>query len=280
VLPGATVIEHIVDTSLSPRHAIILDPPNQTPDVAACRAVASVRGGTHMILVGGSTGVTPSNTLATVVAIQSALAHQEQQARSAGDPAAAGWRVPVVLFPCGAQALSPQADATLFPMLLNTRNQRYLVGEPLRMAPLVRQYGVAPLPTAYLVCAPGGTVGRVADVDLIEPHDTQRVRDYVLTAACFGFRLIYLEAGSGAQTPAATELVKAAKEASGLPVVSSGGIRTPEAACAAAEAGADWVVTGSLVELIEDPTELTARLRDLIAALRPTGLPIRPYATP
>ena len=239
------------------------------PNEDVARACVSPDG--LSVVIGGSTRVTPANTLATVVAIQNALAARAVAAEAEGDPAATRWRVTVVLFPCGAQGLSPSADAALFPMLLNTRDPRYLMGEPLRMAPLVRAHGVPPLPTAYLVCAPGGTVGRVADADLIQSDETLRMHQYALTAACFGFRLVYLEAGSGSHTPTELDLVRVAKEASRLPVVSSGGIRTPRDAHAAAAAGADWIVSGSLVERIADLNELSVQLRDLVDALRPTG---------
>jgi phosphoglycerol geranylgeranyltransferase len=261
------ILTYLLDPALGPRHAIIIDPPNQAPEVAALRALAAVRAGSRMILVGGSTDVTPANTANTVAAIQNQLDHLANGAQRDGDPAASDWRVPVVLFPCGANGLCAGADASLFPMLLNSRDRRYLVGEPLSMAPLIQRFGIVPVSMAYLVCRPGGAVGRVADVDLIERNDLERVSAYASVAAYYGFRLVYLEAGSGADQPVPGELVAAAKAASGLPVISSGSICSAKDAFDAVAAGADWVVTGSLTEAIADPTELTARLRDLVEAM-------------
>ena len=39
------------------------------------------------------------------------------------------WKVPVVLFPQGAAALSPAADAITFMMLMNSKSPRYLIEE-------------------------------------------------------------------------------------------------------------------------------------------------------
>src|SRR5205809_7514754 len=65
-------------------------------------------------------------------------------------------------------------------------------------------------------------------------------------------KLVYLEAGSGAPEPVPDRLIRAVREAVEIPVVVGGGIRTPEAAKAATHAGADIVVTGTIVEVARD----------------------------
>ena len=48
--------EYMCDRSNGTRHAIVIDPADQSPDVAANRALAAANAGSQMILVGGSSG--------------------------------------------------------------------------------------------------------------------------------------------------------------------------------------------------------------------------------
>jgi len=61
-----------------------------------------------------------------------------------------------------------------------------------------------------------------------------------------------LEAGSGAPEPVPDRLIRAVHEAIGIPLIVGGGIRTPEAASAVSRAGADVVVTGTIVEVARE----------------------------
>ena len=148
-------------------------------------------------------------------------------------------------------------------MLMNSTSRRFLVGEQLRGAPYIDKFGIDALPTGYVVCHPGGKVGEVGDAELVMPDDTSLVKAYSLTAAMYGFKLLYLEAGSGAENQVDPELIKSAKTTEGLTMLVGGGIRTPQQAQIAAEAGADWIVTGTLTE---DATDL-ADLRQKINAI-------------
>ena len=151
--------------------------------------------------------------------------------------------VPVVLFPGGAHALSPSADGILFMMLMNSNNPRFLIGEQVKGATWLYENGVEMLPTAYLICEPGGKVGEVGNATpLVSPEE---VISYSLCAKGYGMKIVYLEAGSGAAYPVHKDMIKAAH--AGCLIV-GGGIRTKEDVRNAVEAGADWIVTGTLVE--------------------------------
>jgi phosphoglycerol geranylgeranyltransferase len=71
-------------------------------------------------------------------------------------------------------------------------------------------------------------------------------------------QLVYLEAGSGADKPVPPEMIETVKMNIDVPLIVGGGIRTPEAAAAAREAGADIIVTGTFVEQCSDDTLLRA----------------------
>lgn len=262
-----TTLSYVTDTKGRVRHVTLIDPDKQSPQIASDRACVAVEAGTSMIFVGGSTDTPDEIVHATCVAIQEGLELRAFAASQSPDGDELRWQVPVVLFPGGSHALSPAADAITFMMLMNSTDRRFLVGEQLRGAPYLDKFGVDALPTGYLVCHPGGKVGEVGSADLLMPDDVDLVKAYSLTAAMYGFKLLYLEAGSGADKQVNSELIKSARTTDGLTIIVGGGIRTPEQAKLAAESGADWVVTGTLTEDATDLNDLKSKIAAICSAL-------------
>jgi phosphoglycerol geranylgeranyltransferase len=229
--------------------------------------MVAVECGSSMIFVGGSTDTPDAVVHSTCQAIQEAFELRAFAASQDPESDEAQWQIPVVLFPGGAHALSPAADAITFMMLMNSNTRRFLIGEQIRGAPYLEKFGVEALPTGYLVCAPGGRVGEVGEAELILPDESELVHAYALTARMFGFKILYLEAGSGADTQVHPQLVESARTVENLTIVVGGGIRTPEQAALAAQAGADWIVTGTLTEDAADLEELRQRISGIIAVL-------------
>jgi len=263
----ATTLEYVTSGSENTRHITLIDPAKQDPNTAANRAMVAVECGSSMVFVGGSTDTPDEVVHATCQAIQEAF--ELRAFASSQDPESdeSEWQIPVVLFPGGAHALSPAADAITFMMLMNSNTRRFLVGEQVRGAPYIEKFGIEALPTGYLVCAPGGRVGEVGEAELIQPNDVDLVRSYALTARMFGFRLLYLEAGSGADVQVNPQLIESARTVENLTLIVGGGIRTPEQALLAAQAGADWIVTGTLTEDAADLQELRQRIGGIISVL-------------
>ena len=217
-----------------PLHMTLLDPDKQAPAEAAALSSEAAAAGTDAIMIGGSTGVTQNKVDATVLAIKEAA------------------KVPVILFPASAANLSPHADALYFMSILNSRDPRLIIGEQRLAAPVVRAWGLETIPMAYLVIEPGMRAGEVGDAELISRKNPTVAVQYALAAQLLGMKLVYLEAGSGAPEPVPDRLIRAVREAIEIPVVVGGGIRTPEAAKAAIHAGADIVVTGTIVEVARE----------------------------
>src|SRR3989454_2323018 len=211
-------------------HLSLLDPDKLTPAEAGEVAFRAQLAGTDGIMVGGSTGVTQEATDATVKAIKD----------RAG--------VPVILFPAGAHALSRYADAVYFMSLLNSQDVRMIVGEQKKAARAIKAWGLETIPMGYLIVEPGMRVGEVGHARPIPRDDVEEAVRYALTAEYLGMQLVYLEAGSGAPEPVPTKMITAVKRELSIPLVVGGGIRTPEAARATAMAGADIVVTGTVIE--------------------------------
>lgn len=213
-----------------PLHFTLLDPDRQSPKDAAMMARAASEAGSHAIMVGGSTPE-KGKVLDRMVKLVK---------KSSG--------LPVVLFPGGATQVSPHADAVWFMQLLNSTDRRFLVGEQVAGAPVLDKMGMEPLPMGYIVVAPGGTVGKVGKAELIDREDLDTAVAYALAAQFFGMRFVYLEAGSGADEPVPPAMIRAVKRAIDVPLIVGGGLRTADQAHDAIAAGADIIVTGTLVE--------------------------------
>lgn len=227
-------------------HITLIDPASQSP--ARSRAIASEAYalGTDAIMVGGSTGVNQQNLDATVLAVKSAV------------------DIPVIYFPSGANAITPHADAMYFMSMLNSRNLKMVIGEQVKGAPIVKKLGIETIPMGYIIVEPGMKVGEVGEADLIRRDDIERAVAYGLAAEFLGMRLVYLEAGSGAPEPVPVEMVSTVKENLTVPLIVGGGIRRPDQAYALRKAGADIIVTGTVVE----NGDFRERLREIIKAIK------------
>jgi phosphoglycerol geranylgeranyltransferase len=79
---------------------------------------------------------------------------------------------------------------------------------------------------------------------------------HALTAQYFGMKYIYLEAGSGAQYPVSEDMVKRVKQTISIPLIVGGGIQSPEVARGLINAGADYIVLGSIIERSREQFEV------------------------
>ena len=266
--PDEGLLNYVLDRSRGCRHITLIDPGKQSSDIATRRAIAAVEAGSSMIFVGGSTDTPDDVVHNTCKSIQEAFELQIFAASQSPDSEEERWKIPVVLFPGGSHALSPSADGITFMMLMNSNSRKFLVSEQLRGAPNLEKFGVETIPTGYLVFSPGGKVGEVGEAELIEPHQEDLVYSYALTARMFGFKVLYLEAGSGSSTQVNPNCIHSARSVEELCLMVGGGIRTKEQAAAAAAAGANWVVTGTLTEDAADMDELRSRIREVVIGLQ------------
>ena len=163
---------------------------------------------------------------------------------------------PIVLFPGSIAQFTPQADALLFLTLLNARTPEVLIDPHVRVARQVQQSGMETIPMGYILID-GERKSSVEIATNCKPLLQEKVEDIVSTAVAgqlLGKSLIYLEAGSGANTPVAPNVIRAVRKHLHLPLIVGGGITTPEAMLAAYDAGADIVVIGNHFE--QHPDEI------------------------
>lgn len=162
--------------------------------------------------------------------------------------------VPVVLFPGNAMQISAEADAILFLSLISGRNAEYLIGQHAQAAPLISRTNLEVIPTSYMLID-GGNRTSVQYISQSMPIPADKTDIAVATALAgkyLGHKLIYLEAGSGAQNAVPAAVVHEVCEKTQLPVIVGGGIRSEETAMALLQAGACAIVIGSLFETNPD----------------------------
>ena len=150
---------------------------------------------------------------------------------------------------------------------MNSKSPKFLIEEQVAGSLFIKKAKIAPLPMGYIICAPGGKAGEVGMADLIQSDEKERIAAYATTAEYYGFKIIYLEAGSGAEKPVSPNLIKSAKESCDLTIVVGGGIRDGETAKIAADAGADWIITGNLTESFDNADELQSVLTNFISKM-------------
>lgn len=230
-------------------HLTLLDPDSQSPEIAGKMAKEAFLGGTDAIMVGGSTGATGATVEQTVQAIKSVC------------------DLPVILFPGNAAGLAANADAVFFMSLLNSRDVNYITTNQAIGAPIVYKHGIEPISMAYIVIEPGGAAGWVGDARLIPRNKPKLAVAYALAAKYLGMHYIYLEAGSGADKPVPVEMVAAVKKAVGknTRVIVGGGIRDGITAKERVKAGADMIVTGTIVEQVDD---VRGKIEELVKAIK------------
>jgi len=228
-------------------HMTLLDPEKTVSNDCVVVAREAEMAGTAAIMVGGSTLASNSDLDDAVKAIKASVS------------------VPVLLFPNNITGVSRYADAIWFMSLLNSSNTYYIIDVQALTARLVRSYGLETLSLGYIIVGDGGAAGFIGNARPI-PHDHPELAlGYSLAAEALGMHFVYLEAGSGARKPVPPEMIRLVKEHLSVPLVVGGGIRDGVTAREAVEAGADIIVTGTIVE---EADEVRERIYEIVANIK------------
>lgn len=209
---------------------VLLDPDDFSSERGAEIAIAAEKAGADAILVGGSL-LYASRAETFVAAIKKTLT------------------IPVILFPGDATQVGPSADAILFLSLVSGRNPDFLIGEQVKGAPLIREYGLEPISTAYMLVECGVTTS-VEFMSTTRPLPRTKpmiAAMHALAAQYIGMKLVYLEGGSGAKESVPDEMIAAVRAVVDIPIICGGGIRDAASARSKIAAGADIIVTGNLL---------------------------------
>jgi putative glycerol-1-phosphate prenyltransferase len=158
--------------------------------------------------------------------------------------------VPVMIFPGSIMQVSSVADAILFLVLISGRNPEHLIGNQVIAAPIIRRSGLEAISTGYMLIEAGNTTSAefMSNTKPIPRDKADIAVAHALAAEIIGMKCVYLDAGSGANASVPEEMLRAIASKCSLPMIVGGGIRTPEEARKKVEAGASFVVTGTITE--------------------------------
>ncbi len=229
-------------------HMTLLDPEKVPPEKAADIAEEAEDAGTAAIMVGGSTLATTEELDGVILAIKER-----------------GVDVPVILFPNNIAGISRHADAIWFMSLLNSVDPYYLIGAQVLGAPVVRRFGLEAIPMGYIIIGYGGAAGIIGRAIPIPYEKPELAAAYAMAAECLGMRFIYLEAGSGAPRPVPEAMIRLVRKAVSVPLLVGGGLRDGESVKKAVRAGANVVVTGTIIEL---GGSIRDKIRAFISSIR------------
>jgi phosphoglycerol geranylgeranyltransferase len=221
-------------------HLTLLDPEKVTGSTAGSLANAIDKSGSAGIMVGGSTAVSVYHVDEVISTIKKRT------------------DLPIIIFPNDIAGISKEADAIFFMSLMNSMNPYYITHAQALGAPLVKRYGLEPIPMGYVIVA--AFVGQVNP----SPFDKPSLAViYGMAAQFMGKRFFYLEGGSGVEKPVSPEMVTAVSKYVEIPLVVGGGIKSPKDARRIVKAGARIIVTGTLVEKASPET-----LRKLVRSVK------------
>ncbi|MDG6991039.1 MAG: geranylgeranylglyceryl/heptaprenylglyceryl phosphate synthase [Nitrososphaerota archaeon] len=235
------VEKHLIQTTKrNPIIAALIDPEEFTPRNAADTAAKAIASGTSLILVGGSTLANQSRLDAVVKAVRGHTKSHSGHSKSR--------EVPVVLFPGNITGVSRYADAILFSSLLNSVNPYFIIGAQALGATEVYKSKIESIPMGYLVFGNSSATSFIGQVNSLPASKPNLAVIYSLAAQYLGMRTLYLEAGSGSGEPISQEVIKAVRKAYNGLLIVGGGITSPDRAGKAANAGADILVVGNLLQ--------------------------------
>ncbi len=158
--------------------------------------------------------------------------------------------VPVVIFPGSVQQISKEADAILYLSLLSGRNAEHIIGSQVTAAPIIKRMNLEAISTAYMLVESGRTTSAefMSNTKPLPRNKPDIAVAHALAAEYIGFKLLYLEAGSGAEQSVPDEMIAAVSKYCSVPLIVGGGICTAEDAHKKVKAGAQFVVTGNVLE--------------------------------
>jgi len=220
-------------------HMTLVDPEKVTPSDASHIVKEAESCGTSAIMVGGSTSVSSSHLDKVAKALKKSV------------------KIPVILFPNNITGITRHADAIWFMSLLNSADPYFLMGAQVLGAPIIKKFGLEPIPLGYIIVGEGGTVSIVGKAVPIPYTKPELAAAHALAAEYFGMRFVYLEAGSGVGNPVPADMIRTVKTVTDLPLIVGGGIRTGEQVKEIVKAGASIVVTGNVLEENKGKNKIT-----------------------
>lgn len=227
------IYQHLLNTisEKGAAYLVLLDPDKIGEDRLSAFIKHCTKAGVDAFLIGGS--LMMSNNFDSFI-----------------DKVKANTNLPAIIFPGSINQVSASADAILYLSVVSGRNPEDLIGKHVLAAPLIKKSGIEPISTGYIIVESGRTTtAQYMSGSLPVPRNKPEIASATALAAEYlGMKLIYLEAGSGAENSVPNEMIKAVSDNCKVPVIVGGGIRTPQSAREKVDSGANIIVTGNFFE--------------------------------
>ena len=158
--------------------------------------------------------------------------------------------LPILIFPGHPSQISNEADGILFLSLLSGRNPDYLIEHHINSVDILTNSTLEIISTGYILIDGGNetAVQRVSQTLPIENTNIELAYKTAKAGEYLGKKLIYLEAGSGANQHISLEMVSFISKNISVPLIVGGGIRNLTKIEEIFKAGADLVVIGTAFE--------------------------------
>ncbi len=158
--------------------------------------------------------------------------------------------VPVLIFPGSVLQVSSKADGILLLSLISGRNPEYLIGNHVIAANFIKKSNIEVIPTGYIIVESGKmtSVEYISNTKPIPYNKFDIAISTALAGELLGLKMIYLEAGSGAENKINTKMISEVKKNISIPLIVGGGINNKADFIEAQNAGADIVVVGTAFE--------------------------------
>lgn len=224
--------------------AVLIDPDKLNETALMQTIQIAIKAKVDYLFVGGSLVVTDS--------LDQLVATIKQQCS-----------IPVILFPGSPDQITPKADALLYLSLISGRNPELLIGQHVISAPFVKQSGLEIIPVGYMLIDGGSptTVSYISNTNPIPSNKKDIALCTAMAGEMLGLKLIYMDAGSGAQRPIPADMIAQVAKHIQIPLIVGGGITSAAKAAENCIAGADIIVVGNAVE--KDP----ALIEEIAAAI-------------
>ncbi|MEI6681317.1 MAG: geranylgeranylglyceryl/heptaprenylglyceryl phosphate synthase [Bacteroidota bacterium] len=224
---------------------VLIDPDKYTPESLAYVVKLSVESGVDCFFLGGSLLMTDNHA--------AIISHIREKSD-----------IPVILFPGNNLQLNNDADGILLLSLISGRNAEMLIGRHVIAAPFLKASNLEIISTGYMLIESGFTtaVNYMSNTTPIPASKDDIAVCTAMAGEMLGMKLIYMDAGSGAQQPVPTSMIRSVQDSILLPLIIGGGITTARLAEAAYIAGADIVVVGNAIEKNPDLIPAMTAVRD------------------
>ena len=152
--------------------------------------------------------------------------------------------IPIILFPGNLLQLTHKADAVLLLSLISGRNPELLIGNHVIAAPYLKDIMDKLISVGYILvgCGNKTSVEYISQTEAIPSDKPEIAVATALAGEMLGFKLIYLEAGSGANNPVPLDFIRAVRENISIPLAVGGGIENRNEVELIFRAGADLVI--------------------------------------